>query len=149
MFVVHSPVAVSALLSSYPPSFPLSFASPTTIRHSHPGSQSALAAMGGYSLPSLSTLGEHVHQFSAGTGSMTDWTWEPQPHHDVFSGRWVSEDGHRQEGRRRTTGCAGAFLAHVVCCGWMDRWVGLVMMDGEFKIWRLIKRWGTASDQAA
>ena len=36
-------------------------------------------AWGGYSLPSISTLGSQVHHLSSGTPAKTDGTWLPQP----------------------------------------------------------------------
>jgi len=49
------------------------------------GSQSAFAAIGGYSLPSFSIFGSHVHRSSTGTLSIMLGTWLPQPHQEVFS----------------------------------------------------------------
>lgn len=48
-------------------------------------SHEACLAIGGYSLPSLSTLGSHVHLSSAGTRSITAGTWLPHPHQVAFS----------------------------------------------------------------
>ena len=50
---------------------PLSLSGGKTMLQSHAGSQSALAAMGGYGLPPFSTLGSHSHHWSLGMESMT------------------------------------------------------------------------------
>lgn len=47
---------------------------------------SYLAALGGYVLPFLSTLGSHVHHWSAATWSRTLAMWSPQPYHVVLPG---------------------------------------------------------------
>jgi len=51
------------------------------------GSQSAVAAFGGYILPSTSTFGSQVHLSSSGMESMTVGICWPQPHQEAFSGR--------------------------------------------------------------
>lgn len=42
--------------------------------------------MGGYSVPSFSTLGSHSHHWSLGMFVMTPGTWDPQPHHVFLPG---------------------------------------------------------------
>jgi hypothetical protein len=51
----------------------------------HPTSQFGCLAMGGYALPSRSTLGSQVHQLSSGTESSTEGMCLPQPHQVCFS----------------------------------------------------------------
>ena len=53
--------------------------------HSQPGSQSALAAIGGYCLLSRSTLGSQTHLSSWEMLSITLGTCLPHPHHETFS----------------------------------------------------------------
>lgn len=48
-------------------------------------SQAGCLAMGGYDLPSRSTLGSQAQRSPSGTLSMTMATWEPQPHQVDFS----------------------------------------------------------------
>lgn len=68
----------------------------TTFGTAPPGSQSALAAIGGYCFPFFSTFGSHVQRSASGTWSITDGTWEPQPHQEAFSAaRRVSGYGLR------------------------------------------------------
>ncbi len=50
-------------------------------------SQEGDLAMGGYCLPSRSTLGSQAQRSSSGMVSMTMGTWEPQPHQVDFSER--------------------------------------------------------------
>lgn len=57
----------------------------TSVEQSHAGSQSALSAIGGYCLPSRSTLGSHVHHSSFGLASMTFGMCWPHPHHEALS----------------------------------------------------------------
>lgn len=90
--------------------------------HEKGGIHQKLLPLGGYSCPSRSILGPHVHHCSKGTWSMTPGTWLPQPNHVVLSvvvdfssqlvqcrdrkkkkeGRWVSEMEveEKQDGRR-------------------------------------------------
>lgn len=100
---------------------------------SHPDPQSAFGAIGGYRVPSFSTLGSQVHHDSLGSLSMTIGTCWPQPHHEDFSARRVgqlgcicsgmsgpggaSERRGDEERRGRTALVAGAAFAHFVCWG--------------------------------
>lgn len=70
VFVIASPVRdfLLIMLAAHSTSYS-SFL--TNILHSQPGSQSAFAAIGGYCVPSFSTLGVHVHQDSLSILSMT------------------------------------------------------------------------------
>lgn len=56
-----------------------------TIPASHPTSQLGDLAMGGYCLPSRSTLGSHSHRSSSGIVSSTLGTCIPQPHQVALS----------------------------------------------------------------
>lgn len=70
----------------------------TTILQNHPESQSAFAAIGGYSVPSFATLGSQVHHCSFAMGSMTLGTWLPQPHQEDLSAIDVSSGHESSEG---------------------------------------------------
>jgi len=71
----------SESLTHFPPT--THFQAPATTP-AGPASQLALAALGGYCLPSNSTFGSQVHRSSAGTLSMTDGMCLPQPHQVAF-----------------------------------------------------------------
>lgn len=133
----------------YPTSHPLSwpvYPHPSLLTnksHSQPGSQSAFTAIGGYSTPSFSTFGSHVHQFSRGNLSITMGMCWPQPHQEVFS---VSEGGRlviareRERGGEegRTAGGAGSGFTHCGC-----RWVGRCRWSGRCEGWSGRRRgWG-------
>lgn len=71
--------------------FPLPHQSPTNFIPPYPPppppppASHGLLAMGGYALPSFSTLGSQTQRSSAGMLSMTTSTWAPQPHQVAFS----------------------------------------------------------------
>ena len=81
--------------------------------HSQPGSQSAFAAIGGYSVPFFSTFGVQVHQESLSILSMTMGTWEPQPHQEDFSARAIRSSGMGRGSGSLTAGGAGSGFAHL------------------------------------
>jgi len=65
--------------------------SPMTIMLiSDPGSQSALAAFGGYVFPSLSTCGVQMQRSACGILSMTLGICCPHPHQEIFSRNDIS-----------------------------------------------------------
>lgn len=92
--------------------------------------------MGGYSLPSLSTLGSHVHLSSAGTPSITAGTWFPHPHQVVFSKKQKKKVRQHDENKTQSAGTltaciAGSFSAHVSDANVVGNYVGCTWCDGE------------------
>ncbi|KAG8428458.1 Kelch repeat-containing protein 3 [Metarhizium acridum] len=80
-------------------------------------SHEARLAIGGYSLPSLSTVGSHVHLSPAGTPSITAGTWFPHPHQVVFSKEDLPSAQWKEAPSATTTltaRIAGSFSAHGV-----------------------------------
>lgn len=75
-----------------------------------------LSPIGGYSVPSFSTLGSHLHHSSLGTLSMTEGTCAPHPNH-VFLPVWSVSNREfqvRSGGRcgARTAGATRSCFAH-------------------------------------
>ena len=75
--------------------------------------------MGGYSVPSFSTFGSQVHQFSLGMLSITIGTCWPQPHQEVFSEGSLVRTTVGGSGEEGTAGSAGSGFAHLV-----GEWLG-------------------------
>jgi hypothetical protein len=65
--------------------------------------------MGGYSLPSFSTLGSQVHHSACSIFAMTDGTCFPHPHHVFFSEssqlRELERSGERGERQVEQVAC--------------------------------------------
>lgn len=84
-------------------------------------SQSACLAMGGYFLPSRSTLGSQAQRFVSGTLSITEGTWLPQPHQEAFSAhrrQYLREDDGVVVGARRRSYCS---CRRSPSCTWCKR----------------------------